>query len=122
MNTENTGAKKAKEILNIKGPAVASHVEADEQLLLWACSQAIAQVSSGNPIAATMILDAVVNALMPQGCELTEEEVLESDDPSWAVVYSPDYQKAKEHLSQQMMAVFFGMGGTTASIDRFVDF
>lgn len=115
MNTWYVGSKKVKEILDMGGPMVSPHVRCDEQLILWACSQAITQVSSGKPIPAILILNSVVDALISTFVHISE-------DPDVSVLYSSDYPKAKEHLSDCMLSVFFGAGGTTGSVRDIVDF
>lgn len=122
MSNQSVGSKMIKEIFNLNGSAVPNYVRADEQMLLWACSQAISEISSGNPVSATLILDAVLLAMLPQTYDTTEEEVKGSEDPRWSVFYSPDYEKAKEHLSGHMQRVFYGFGGTTGTIESIVDF
>jgi hypothetical protein len=63
MSAENIGTKKTLEVLNLGGTMTSEHIDANEQLICWACSQAIVQASSGNPVAATMILEGLVYSL-----------------------------------------------------------
>ena len=120
MSTEGLGIKKTLEILNIGGPMTPSRISAVEQLICWACSQAIVQASSGNPVAATMILESLVDSMRGGVCELSEE-ALKKDD-KWGKLFAEDYQKAKDHITSSMERTFYGAGGTSYSFQDLVRF
>ena len=116
MNTENLGTKKTLELLNIGGPMVPSRVDANEQLICWACSQAIVKASSGNPVAATMILEGLVYSLR-RGADTAA-----TNCPEWRELFSEGYREAKEHIASSMEMTFYGAGGTSCSFEELVRF
>ena len=112
MNTEGIGIKKTLEILNICGTMTPMRVDANEQLICWACSQAIVQASSGNPVAATMILESLVYSVR-RGAD-TEA----TNSPEWCELFSEGYQEAKDHIASSMERTFYGAGGATCSFQE----
>jgi len=120
MSTEGLGIKKTLEILNIGGPMTPSRISAEEQLICWACSQAIVQASSGNPVAATMILESLVDSMRGGVCEFSEEALKKDDE--WGKLFAEDYQKAKDHITSSMVRTFYGWGGTSCSFQDLVRF
>ncbi len=116
MNMEDLGIKKTLEILNSGGPMVPSRIDADEQLICWACSQAIIQASMGNKETAKLIIDSVSKAM---NLEEFLEDCNEVNLPEWM---KKDYNHAVEHVSSRMQTLFFGMGGTANSISDVVGY
>jgi hypothetical protein len=116
MITENLGTKKTLEVLNTGGTMTPKHINANEQLICWACSQAIVQSSSGNPVAATMILEGLVYSLR-RGADTAAR-----NSPEWSELFSEDYQEAKEHIASSMERTFHGAGGTSCSFQDLVRF
>lgn len=116
MNTEHKGKERAVKILNLGGPKTKKRIDAQEQLICWACSQAIVEASSGNPVAATMILESLVDTLRGVGCEFTEEAAKKS--PRWRELFAEDYKEAKGVISSNMERTFYGAGGTSCSLQE----
>jgi hypothetical protein len=116
MSAENIGTKKTLEVLNLGGTMTSEHIDANEQLICWACSQAIVQASSGNPVAATMILEGLVYSLR-RGADTAGRS-----SPEWRELFSEGYQEAKDHIASSMEMVFYGAGGTSCSFQDLVRF
>lgn len=117
MSTEGVGYKKAKEIFSVTGGRVPDHVHAGEQVIIWACSQAAIQAANGNPISATMILEAVVGLVRPDNRSVTTE-----GHTMWSLLYDEEYQEAKQHLLEQIAQVFYGAGGTSMSVEELLEY
>jgi len=116
MSIEGLGTKKTLEILKIVGTMVPRRIDANEQLICWACSQAIVQASKGNPVAATMILEGLVYSLR-RGADTAATHC-----PEWRELFSEGYEEAKEHIASSMEMTFYGAGGTSCSFEDIVRF
>ncbi len=117
MNTDHIGSKKAKEIFSACGGRVPDHVHAGEQVIIWACSQAAMEAANGNPVSATLILDAVVGLVRPDDRSITSE-----GSTMWSLLYDEEYQEAKQHLLEKIAQVFYGAGGTSMSAKQLLKY
>lgn len=92
--------EKAQKILSRTGPKCHPDVNPDEELILWACSQAITYTGQKDWESALLILGGLLEVFSSKG---ENSQVWEDDDAIHAI-------------EEVMGRTFYGAGGTNSSI------